>query len=201
MRIIPFLILYTFLVYSCNETESNNLVEDGDVMEVTFSDTCNCVELLKDTIDNIYKKDNKAFTGICIAYYPNSDSKYVEKNILAGQLHGTVVYYGKDGEVLIEEVYENGDAKKTSETELVNCNCDELEQMESHDSNLPTRFSLDDMPFTGTCKSFYPESEQVYMEASYQQGLLEGYTTFYNHDGSILYMEVYALGSLKKTVY
>ena len=60
---------------------------------------------------------------------------------------------------------------------------------------------MDDIPFTGTCQSYYPDAEQVYMEAIYENGFLEGRSTFYDQDGKMLYTEVYKQGYLEKTIH
>lgn len=198
---IGILTLITFTIFTaCDNTNNSNLIEKGDMLSSGIVDTCECSELIQDSLGTYFKNDS-LFTGICISYYPNSSSKYVEKNLLKGLLHGSVFYYDKNGEVLIEEIYENGHSKRSGKAEVLNCSCNELTLMKASNPDLPARYSLDDIPYTGKCESFYPESEYIYMEANYWEGFLNGYTTFYNKDGSKLYMEVYKNGVLEKTIY
>jgi antitoxin component YwqK of YwqJK toxin-antitoxin module len=62
-------------------------------------------------------------------------------------------------------------------------------------------YKLDDVPFTGRCEKFYENSNQLYMESSYKKGILDGYTIYYNRDGSTILMEKYELGVMTSTVH
>ncbi len=200
---MKYLILFSislFLFYSCGSEQEENLVEEGDVLITNFVDTCDCATLSIDSLGTYFEEET-AYTGVCIGYYPESNSKYVEKNLLEGLLHGNVTYFDKSGEVLIEEIYENGKPKRSGKAEVLECECSELNQKKASDPRYPVKFSLDDIPFTGKCKSYYPETEIIYMESNYLNGYLEGYTTFYNRDSSKMYMEYYRNGIIEKTVY
>ncbi|MCG8573973.1 MAG: hypothetical protein MI810_03750 [Flavobacteriales bacterium] len=203
MKIISILTLTTciFLISCKGESKSDEkVVDDGNVMSTAKLDSCDCKDLQTDTLGNHFLKD-EAFTGICLDYYPGSDEKYIEKNLLEGKLHGKVIYYAKGGDILMEEVYESGNKKRSGEVEDLVCNCDELEKKSHPDPLLPVRFMLDEIPFSGKCEQFYPESDQLYLEAQYNDGLLDGYSIYYDREGTTLYMEEYSKGTLLKTVY
>lgn len=196
------ILIFLVQLVACGEDHhsAEDLVESGEFNAADIKDTCMCSELI--TKDELMVKEEEPFTGVCIENYPESDKKYIEKNILKGQLHGKVSYFDKNGNVLYEEFFEAGGSLRSSKNENQICNCSELVGTKnSQDPTLPQRYNLDNIAFTGTCKEYYPESDQVYMEAQYKNGLKEGYTTFYGKDGSTLYMEKYESGYLIKTVH
>ena len=143
----------------------------------------------------------KLYTGICIEYYPGTESKYIEKSILSGYLHGKSSFYDKSGNLLVEEIYENGKKKRSGEVMPLTCDCSELIKTTDISPDGITRYMLDDIPYTGTCEKFYPDSSNIYMEVNYKNGLLEGRSTYYNKDGSKMYTEKYEKGVLITTYY
>ncbi len=201
MKPFLFFLIVTF-VYSCSNTQEEDIVEDGTVLSTAQLDSCDCGDLIIDSSGfYIDSAEGTVFTGVCTDYYPNSTDKYIEKNILEGQLHGNVVYFDRNGKVLMEEVYQEGNRKRSGKVDFLVCDCTELEKVPNPDPQLPNRFFLDEIPYTGKCEQSYPESAQIYLESSYKDGLLDGTSKYYNHDGSVLYMEQYIKGILVKTFY
>ena len=190
-----------FLIFSCSSQSENEILTDGgSVMQNDQLDSCACSDL---TIDStgLHKMNDELYTGICFEYYPNSENKYIEKSLLDGKPHGRTVYFDQSGEVLFEEVYKAGDKKRSGDLEVIECDCSELTLVESHLPAVSDRYFLDEMPFTGTCTKYYPESDQIYMEVSYKAGELDGATTYFNKDGSVMFIEKYTMGELMRTVH
>jgi len=197
--LIGFFIL-TFGLIGCGDNVVENTSSDGNINSLNVADTCNCIELVVDSLGT-HLLDDKLYTGICLSYYSASYDKYIEKNLFEGKLHGKVIYYDKDGAVLFEEVYENGKQKRNGALdETLTCDCAELEHVKTSDPLVPTLVKLDDIPFTGKCEKYYENSEQLYMESDYKNGYLEGYTIYYNKDGSTILMEKYSYGQMISTV-
>lgn len=198
---IPSLLLLTFLP-GCGENTSNTTIptDSGTLKESEMMDTCECKVLDTDTTGMHYLND-KPYTGTCINYYPETQTKYIEKSILNGKIHGKVTYYSKKGDVLIEEVYEAGNKKRSGNVDVLTCQCSELEKQETHYPAVPYRYLLDDIPYTGTCEEYYPDSDQLYMRVSYKKGVLDGHTIYYNKDGSTLLIERYENGELVRTIH
>ncbi len=195
--------IISILLIACSEDSSssdNEFESSGSMMQSDNLDTCECNVLDVDTNGTMFLNET-AYTGLCAENYPNTESKYIEKSILDGKLHGKTVYYDKSGNVLIEELYENGEKKRSGELEDLICDCHELVRKEATIPNMPTTYSLDDIPFTGTCTDLYPGSSQTYMEVTYKNGLLEGRSSYYDRDGEIMYTEKYENGKLISTVH
>ncbi len=198
----PFLtiILSLILFAQCDNSKPEvDLIQEGSMMNSPVQDTCLCDDLAVDSL-GVFSKNDSLFTGVCILNYPNTDLKYVVKGILNGALHGNVIYYDKMGNVLVEEVYEDGEKKRTGDGAPLVCDCAELEQVSSPGETIKRSF-LDDIPYTGKCHKKYPDMDQVYMEVNYKSGLLEGFTIFYDKTGETMYMEKYEKGELIKVIY
>lgn len=192
-------VLFLVVLVSCSGRRNKEIVDDGNILSVSEQDTCECDNLKTDSL-GIFLKDDLPYTGVCYSNYPDMDVKYIEKELLEGKLHGKVVYYSKNGEVILEEVYEYGAQKRAGDFDALECECTELKLTNNEQTGI-TRYYLDDIPFTGKCTKYYPESEQVYIEANYKNGYLNGHTIYYAKDGSTLYFEVYESGVLVNTVY
>lgn len=199
--IVLFLISF---IFSCADQSSDNKKNitnnEGSQMQSEILDTCFCSELDRDSLGTHYLKE-KLYTGICIEYYPETSTKYMEKSILSGLLHGKSSFFDKSGEMLVEEIYENGKKKRSGEVMPLTCDCSELVKSEKISADGKTHYFLDDIPYTGTCEKYYPDSSSIYMEINYKNGLLEGRSTFYNKDGSKMYTEKYEAGELITTYY
>lgn len=197
MKLFSILCLMSFLLFSCSDGQREDIVEPGEVLSTDLPDTCSCDELTQDSLGFYYSSDG-LYSGVCISNYPNTDLRYIEKNILEGKLHGKVTYYDKAGKVLMEEIYESGKSKRSGDN--LECQCSELIEMKQADVRLPSRYSLDDIPFSGKCKTYFGDSVTVAMEASYENGYLHGYTTYYGKSGEKLYMEKYYQGVLETLI-
>lgn len=198
--IIPISLLFAGCGESEPKQESGNL-DSGTVKQSGMLDTCACSDLDIDSSGNHLLKES-IFTGICVENYPETNVKYIEKNILNGKLHGKIRYFDKNGEVILEEVYEAGSKKRSGDVESLTCSCSELDKIETPGiSSGPVMYVLDDIPFTGTCREYYPESDQVYMEVNYRKGLVHGFTTYYKKDGSTLLIEKYVDGMQTSVVH
>lgn len=200
MRILAICLL-PFLVfcYCSSSNEDSNLIEAGSIMATNTADTCFCESLEEDSAGNLLL-DSVLYTGVCIYNYPGTDAKYMVKSLLNGKLHGQVSYYDQLGEILMQEMYENGQKKRSGDGAPQHCNCSELKQVNSPGEAISRSF-LDDIPFTGTCTEKYVDSDQTYMEVNYNSGLIDGFTTFYDRAGKTLYMEKYEKGKLVKVIY
>ena len=198
------LILFIAVLTSCSDSDSENKKNitnnEGTQKQSGVLDTCFCLDLDIDTIGAHFMKE-KLYTGICIEYYPGSENKYIEKSILNGLVHGKTAFYDRSGKLLVEEIYENGKKKRSGEVMPLNCNCSELVKTEAVSHDGKTRYLLDDIPYTGSCEEFYPDSSNIYMEINYKNGLLEGRSTYYKRDGSEMYTEKYKAGELVTTYY
>jgi hypothetical protein len=199
LRILPIAPVFMACFYSCAEQPGDPTI-DGSISQTSVADTCDCNMLVTDST-GLHTLSDTTFTGVCLSYYDGSDQKYLEKNLLQGRLHGKVTYFDREGEILLEEMYENGAQKRTgSPGENMTCNCAELEFVKTNDPNYPTVAKLDDIPFTGRCEEKYPDSDQLSLESNYNKGVLNGYTVYYNRDGSTILMEHYENGVLVSTV-
>lgn len=193
-------ILIGLFVISCASEENEIITDTGSVMKTDELDSCLCNELTIDT-NGIHSRNNEVYTGICFENYPESDKKYIEKSLLKGLKHGKTVYYDQQGNILFEEIYKDGNKQRSGELEVIECDCSELELVESNLPAVSDRYFLDEIPFTGSCSKYFPETNQIYMDVEYTNGELNGATTYYNKDGSVLYIEKYKMGDLVRTVY
>jgi antitoxin component YwqK of YwqJK toxin-antitoxin module len=195
------LLIFSFLV-SCSgsdkDIDESNLIEKGEINTIAQTDTCSCDSLLTDTEGN-FTKNGEVFTGICTHNYPNSDLKYMVKSILKGKLHGSISYYDREGELLMTEVYSEGERKNSGVQTALNCDCSELKATELIEPKL-SQYFLNEVPFNGKCIEKYPNSEQIYMEITYLKGFLHGFTTYFDKQGKVMYMEKYENGVLQKVI-
>jgi len=200
-RILVSYYFLTFVLLSCGDNANKNSTNDGNLNSTNHqTDTCNCSLLNIDSLGT-HLLDSSLYTGNCVSYYEGTTNKYIEKNLLKGKLHGKVIYYDKAGELLFEEIFENGKQKRNGALDqTLTCDCNELELLKTNDPIISTIAKLDDIPFTGKCKKFYKDSEQLYMESDYKNGFLEGRIIYYNRDGSTILIEKYFSGQLIGTM-
>lgn len=196
MRIFASLLLFGGLV-ACSDPDEP-LTSEGTMLSSNAQDTCGC-ELLVEDEKGVLKKDKNPYTGVCFSNYPGSEDPYIFKNILEGKLHGPVTYYSREGEIYMEETYEYGTRKRSGASGDNKCNCSELKIAGQHEGI--SKFTLDDIPFTGTCTEMYPDSSGIYLESNYKEGLLSGKVTYYDRNSKVLYYEVYEQGYLVNTIY
>jgi antitoxin component YwqK of YwqJK toxin-antitoxin module len=172
---------------SCQNNKKDTVVEMGSNKELKMIQSCNCDSLTKNK-DGLFILNNKLYTGTCELYYPNSNEKYMTKQLLDGQVNGSIFYYDKNGNIILEEEYVKG--KKTgNKDELLMVNCKELIVKENDEGE--KIYYLNDRPFSGTCEDYYPQSNQTYIISNYKDGKLNGYTTYFNKDGTTLIMNKY----------
>lgn len=184
------------LLLSCGGgKQEKDMVEQGNMLTSSANDTCLCDVLAEDSLTGLMVLDDAPYTGVCMHNYPNSENTYMVKNLLKGKLHGKTSYYDKQGNLLMEEVYQNGDKKRSGENAPLSCNCNELVTKKQGIT------LLDGIPFTGKCEESYPDIQQVYMEISYSEGLKDGFTIFYDRLGKTMYMEKYENGKLLKVIH
>ena len=175
---------------SCESSEDNVSVEMGDNKKFKNLPECNCDSLLIDDRNKLNLSES-LFTGTCFLNYPGENQKYIEKQILDGNIHGKITYFDKAGEILIEEIYNNGVLLTDAENKS-RCNCTELTMKEGK-NNLKKNY-LNESLFTGTCEDFFPNSDQLYLESNYKNGQLDGFTVYYQKDGSVLMMQEFKDG-------
>lgn len=188
--------VFSLLILGCaEENKELDLVADGTMMSSEEVDTCLCNDLLIDTVNNTLTQDNEPFTGICIYNYPLTDKKYMVKSLLDGKLHGKISYYDQQGNFLMEEIYQNGNKKRSGINAPIDCECNEL----SSNKNTGLTY-LDGIPFTGKCSEKLPETDKPYLEVAYLEGKKDGFTIFYDRNGETLYMEKYEKGELIKVI-
>jgi hypothetical protein len=200
MRRLLGLLFCLILFAQCNNNKSDvDLIQQGEMMNSPAQDTCLCDDILVDSL-GVFTQDDTLFTGVCILNYPNTDLKYVVKGILNGSLHGTVTYYDKMGNILVEEVYVDGEKKRTGDRAPLVCDCSELTQSTDPGETIKRSF-LDEIPYNGKCIKRYAGMDQIYMEVDYKSGLLDGFTIFYDKVGDTMYMEKYEEGVLIKIIY
>ena len=183
------LIGFGLVLLSCNSNshKKETVVEMGSNKEIKSVEICNCDSLLKNE-EGLMTLNQQPFTGICELYYPNSSTKYMSQQLLDGEVNGSIFYYDKDGNVILEEEYVKG--KKIGEKdEILHVNCKELVAKENEREGKIYYYS--EKPFTGSCEDYYPNSDQVYLVSNYKNGKLNGYTTYFNKDGSVLIMNKY----------
>ena len=189
------LIVGVLFLFACSDNKEVNEITDGDVKREGKMDSCDCADLLIDST-GLHTRNGDPYTGVCTDYYPNSTDRYIDKDLLDGLLHGTVTYYARTGEELMKEMYESGKKKRSGDTDFLVCDCTELEKVPNPDPQLPIRYFLDEIPYTGICQKFYPESTQLYVESNYKSGLLDGASTYYDQQGNVLYIEEYKMGTM-----
>jgi len=195
-----FLLFLLSLAFACSGEKQDGLefIEQGEMSSVDIQDTCSCDDLMEDE-SGITVLDTSVYTGVCQLNYPDSDIKYITKDYMNGLLHGEVTYFDRSGKVLVEEIYVNGEKKRSGEGAPHNCDCSELEQKMIVGETQPV-FLLDGMPFTGMCKEKYPNSDQTYIEIHYDNGLRNGFATYFDATGNSMFMEKYEDGVLVKTI-
>lgn len=188
-----------FLLVNCGSKTEPDMIEQGVMMNSSLTDTCFCDSLTMND-NGVYLFDDKEFTGVCIHNYPGTETQYMVKSMLKGKLHGSVTYFDKMGEILMEEVYENGEKKRTGSGAPLTCDCAELEQFDAPGEPYP-RFLLDGIPFNGKCIDKYADIDQTYMERNYKEGLLDGFSIYYDRFGNTMYMDKYEQGAHIKTIH
>ena len=191
--------LFGFGLIACSENIELSESEDiGTIKNIDQELECSC-DSLELSADSSMLYNDTLFTGKCFMNYRNTGDKYVEKHYLSGKLHGKILYYDKEGEIIAEEEYSNGVNTVSATESFVPCDCSEL-RLEKGANGLPNKKYKKTLPYTGVCYEYYPGTEDVYMELNYQKGLLHGYCKYYDKEGNQLYMEEYNKGVLEAVI-
>ena len=198
MRILA-LVMLSFLIIGCGEKiELTEATEAGTINTIDQGEECACEDLMVNS-DSLMTFNDKLFTGMCYSDYPETDMRYVEKHYLSGVLHGKIFYYDKEGAIIAEEEYTNGINTLSATESFVPCLCSEL-RTETGVNGAPNKKYKNTLPFTGICHEYFKGTETVYMEISYQNGILHGYCKYYDREGNQLYMEEYNKGELQAVI-
>ena len=195
MKKIIFNLLLITLLVSCNSNENTTTSDLGKNQEVDMSALCNC-DSLETTVTGLLTLKSKVFSGRCYSNYPNTNQKYIEKEILKGNYHGKVTYFDKHGDLLYSEAYNKGTSFSDLENQP-NCNCMDIDR---RDENGVKKHYLKNSLYTGKCSDNFPNSKQAYLEANYKDGLLHGYTIYYQKDGTVLMIDNYDNGKIIKEI-
>lgn len=192
-------VVLLLIIAGCNSSKSSDVeVELGDNKQIDIEIlTCNCDSLILSSDSLILQLNDVTFTGVCELNYPGTEQKYIDKQIVEGKIHGNVSYYSKFDDFLYSEVYNDG-LLKSNNGQLKQCSCQEL-KIEKTDSVIKNYFK--ETLFTGKCEDYYLDTDQLYLEANYKNGLLSGYTIYYKKDGSTLFMQNYKEGILLDEIY
>lgn len=199
--LLVFPLIFTAVVMvACGgeKQDGSEFIVQGEMASVALQDTCSCDDLIEDENGNTFL-DTAIYTGVCRLNYPNTEIQYMTKDYMNGQLHGEVTYFDREGNVLVEEIYVNGSKKRSGEGAPISCDCSELEQKMVVGESQPI-FLLDGLPFTGVCNEKYPNSDQTYIEIHYDNGLRNGFATYFDKMGNSMFTEKYEDGVLVKTI-
>ena len=198
MRVLVLFAIALFLIGCGENVELSESTDNGTINTVDLESECLCEELVFNE-DSLAEFEGEPFTGMCYSNYPNSETRYMEKHFLTGVLHGKVFIYDKEGNVIAEEEYTNGENTLSATESFVPCKCSEL-RVEEGVNGAPNKKYKNTLPFTGICHEYFPGTEDVYMEISYQNGILHGYCKYYDVEGNQLYMEEYNKGVLEAVI-
>lgn len=188
--------IFLLFLWSCNNSQNDATTESfGENKSEGTVIACLCTDLKKNNNGELLR-DGSLFTGNCFLNYENSEAKYIEKQIVNGLINGTIKYYSKTGEIIFEEKFEKGAHQLNLEVESIRCDCAALNK-----NKKDQKYYYKGQLFKGMCYSLYPDIEQVYIEISYQEGIRNGFTTYFSRLGDILYTEKYDSGALLKVIY
>lgn len=190
MKTLLFSIL-TFLLLACSNTPSispEKRILNGDYTAYEELTSCGCGELVRKE-NAYYDKKDSLYTGTCYTYYANSKNKMEVKQLLKGYLFGYYVVLDEKGDTLTKSLYKNGKLIPNAKANA-SCNCKEL-----HKKNGISY--LNSIPYTGTCYTYYPNSENKYTEAEYKDGLIDGWMIVYDQSGNILTSTKYSKGVIE----
>lgn len=203
---LTFSLFFIMLLFSCEsvnngkDKKKEKTSESSKIELGTFSTNmdlkeCHCDSLFKDSL-NTYFKDDQLYTGRCFANYPSSEKKYMEMSFLKGKIHGFFTVYDKSGEILSKDRYHNGDllkSKNEGKETTIYCSCDSLKEEKLTFGNKSIK-KYKDIPFTGVCYDYYPESKKKYMEINYKKGFPHGKLIVYDKSGKVITVENYEKG-------
>lgn len=198
MKIIAILLIILAFVACQSEKKTdtqaiNKRILSGDFDMYEQLSICHCDSLVIDSLDTYYKNDS-LYTGVCFLTYADSEKKSEIRQIFKGELHGNRIDLSLKGDTLIQSIYNLGKliSRKTSEIEV--CHCDSLQEVIKADE-MKLMYYLD-APFNGICHRYFslPDTNKVYLEVPYKNGLVHGDMIIYNRKGEEVLKEVYEDG-------
>jgi len=195
MRNIFFSLVTLLTISACNSNSNSIEVELGENKEIDMSALCNCDSLTLSS-ENLLILNLKTYTGKCFSNYPNTDQKYIEKEILKGEYHGKITYFNKQGKLLYSETYSKGESLGDLDNQP-DCNCMDIVMK---DENGIKKHYFKNSLYTGKCTDNFPNSNQAYLESNYKDGLLHGYTIYYMKNGKVSIMHNYENGKIIKEI-
>lgn len=198
MRIISIILLLTILV-ACQSDQKpdtqtiNKQILSGDFEMYEHLSTCNCDSLTIDSTDTYYKNDS-LYTGVCYTNFLESEKKAEIRQLFKGQLHGNRINLSKQGDTLVQSIYNLGELKSKTTSELQVCHCDSLNEIINEETGKLMYY--EDAPFTGICNRYFPlpDTNKIYLEIPYKNGLVHGDMIIYDRRGKEILTEVYEEG-------
>jgi len=195
------LVLLTFVACQSEQKPDtkaiNNRILSGDFEMYEHLSVYHCDSLRIDSLNTYYKGDS-LYTGVCFLNYPKSEKKSEIRQIFKGQLHGNRIELTKQGDTITQSIYNFGKLKSRRTGEVEICHCDSLQEVANTDGEKLMHYK--EAPFNGICKRFFPEPDtnQVYLEMPYKNGLVHGDMIIYDRRGNEILTEVYVDGEKVK---
>lgn len=106
---------HRFLLAQTGDTISMNLYRHGKLLRESIgrNEVCNCdsLEIVEQEGKEYRYYFDEPYTGRCQKFYPESDSTqlYIESNFTNGLLSGKTTVYDREGNVILEEKYLDGE--------------------------------------------------------------------------------------------
>jgi antitoxin component YwqK of YwqJK toxin-antitoxin module len=198
MRIIT-IILVLIAATACESDQKpdtqtiNKHILSGDFEMYEHLSSCNCDSLTIDSTDTYYKNDS-LYTGVCYTIFPESEKKAEIRQLFKGQLHGNRINLSKQGDTLVQSIYNLGELKSRTTSEIQICHCDSLNEINTEETEKLKYYR--EAPFTGICNRYFPlpDTNIVYLEIPYKNGLVDGEMIIYDRRGKEILTEVYDEG-------
>lgn len=198
MKIVS-IILVLLAITACQADQKfdtkaiNQKILAGDFDMYEQLDICRCDSLQTDSLE-IYYKNDLLYTGVCFRTFPNSDKKSEVRQIFKGQLHGNRIELSENGDTLVKSIYNLGELVNRITKEPIICPCDSLNEIINEDQE--TIMYYQNLPFNGICQRYFPapDTNKIYLEIPYKNGLINGNMIFYNRQGNEILTEPYENG-------
>jgi hypothetical protein len=163
----------------------------GDDVELIVSDTCQCADLYMD--GDTYMLDDKAYSGICVEYFPDSRIPYMSSTFSKGERR-TNHFYDRYGKLTHEEKSTGNEHIKPR-----TCACSELEEKKEQTvKGQLSVFTLKGSRFSGTCESYYPDGETLAARRAFRNGNLHGKVEVFSKQGDLLTIQYFEEGFFVK---
>lgn len=202
MKFVPFLIVVVAFV-ACNSDQKpdtkaiNKKLLSGDFEMYEHLSLRHCDSLTTDSLMTYFYEDS-LYTGQCYLNYPNSTAVYEIKQIFKGQLHGNRIILSPKGDTLNQNIYKFGELARRSVGKNEICHCDSLNEVVNPDGQKEMHYF--EAPYNGVCQRYFPEPDtnKIYLEIPYKNGLIHGEMIFYNRQGIAVLTENYVEGDKKQ---